>query len=257
MEIYALIIGCVAIIMSLYCIMFMVPLKRFWERIDTIGGGLKGVETYVDGIGEDVRRKLTDAGKTAAAQIEQARQENQQSVDEAVAQITHARSELQTVRNELKALESNLSQAQGGSDKVERGIEALNKRLRQMRRDFDSQEARLRDAARKQIADSFKTIESTVLSALDALHDEMLTAGPATTSTSSDRGSGGAWRGRSGGGGAARSGGTIIRPLFGEPPAESGGKSDSEEPTSAVPEDTNSELEPNADEKTDSGPPEE
>jgi chromosome segregation ATPase len=228
MAIYVLILSVAAVLMSLYCIIFMVPLKRFWERIDTIGGGLKGVEIYVDSIDEDLRRKLTAAGKTAAEQIEQARRENQQSVDEAVEQIAHAREELEAVHGELKALEGNLSHAQGGSDKVERGIEAMNKRLRQMRRDFDSQEARLRDAARKQIAESGKTIESTVLSALDALHDEMLTAGPATTSGTSSRGSGSTWHGRSGGG-APRGGGTIIRPLFGEPPAEDGSEPDTEE----------------------------
>ena len=246
-NIFVIGISCIAIILAVRCTLFSVPLKRFLERIDTIGGGIKGVETYVDSIDEDLRRKLTAADKTAAAQIEQARQENQQSVDQAVAQITHAREELDAVRNEMKALESNLSQAQGGSDKVGRDIEAMNKRLRQMSRDFDSQEARLRDAARKQIAEAGKTIESTVLSALDALHDEMLMAGPATTTAPPNRSSGGAWRGRSGGGPAARGGGTIIRPLFGEPSAESGTESDAAEPPPASSEDTDGESGDSAD----------
>ena len=52
--------SCLSLVIALYCLLFMVPVKRFWERIRTLGGGLKGIEAHVDGVRSKVSRRLEE-----------------------------------------------------------------------------------------------------------------------------------------------------------------------------------------------------
>jgi hypothetical protein len=58
--------------------------------------------------------------------------------------------------------------------KVAQTAESLTRELQQLRGDFDALDVELRESVRQLVADSFSTVESTVLSALDAVQEEIL-----------------------------------------------------------------------------------
>ena len=49
-----------SLIIALYCLLFMVPLKSFVERINSLGGGMKGIRAYIEGVKSETERQIAD-----------------------------------------------------------------------------------------------------------------------------------------------------------------------------------------------------
>jgi hypothetical protein len=130
-----------ALIVSFYCLLFMVREKNFWARIHSLGGGLRGIEAHVAGVKEELSGRLEALQKATSEATEALRQE---------------------------------AQAIAGNSRLNQTVETLSNQLQQLRGDLDGLGVELRESVRQQVADSFLSVESTILAALDAVQEEML-----------------------------------------------------------------------------------
>jgi ABC-type transporter Mla subunit MlaD len=165
---------CAALIIALYCLFFMVREKRFLERIRSLGGGLKGIESHVNLVRDEISRKLTELESSTQQQVVQTRQTVQDALDRLTRESGDARGELERIRKDLQALRAQLRDTAAESVKVAQGVASVAKQLEQLRSDFDVLDVELRESVRQQVASSFTAVESTVLSALEAIQGEIV-----------------------------------------------------------------------------------
>ena len=170
-----------SLILSLYCLFFMVPLKRFWERVRSLGGGMKGIEAHVNGVLDQLGRRLNEVESSAAQQIQESREAAEAPLERLAKDSRGMQRELEVMRKELQSLQAQLREASADNRKVARNTESLTQELRQLRNDFDALDVELRESVRRLVADSFTSVESTVLSALDAIQDEIIHPTPGRT----------------------------------------------------------------------------
>ena len=173
-QIVLICFSCGALVIALYCFLFMVPVKRFWERIDSLGGGMKGIEAYVDGVHDDMRHKLSMISESVQERLTRAEESSQAAVERVATETQAARRDFERLRRDLQSLQADLRAAAADGGRMARNIESLNQRIEELRGDFDALDANLQKAVRECVTESFSTVESTVLSALDAIQEEML-----------------------------------------------------------------------------------
>ncbi len=163
-----------SLIVALYCLFFMVPVKRFWERIHSLGGGMKGIESHVDGVRDEVGGRLARLEEGMQHQISESREAAEGALDKFARDNRGLHRELEGLRKDLQSLQAELRDSSADIMKVARSTDSLTRRLEQLRSDFDTLDPELRSSMRQLVADSFSTVESTVLSALEAVQEEML-----------------------------------------------------------------------------------
>ena len=181
-----LIFSVAALLISCYCLFFMLPEKSFWDRIHSLGGGLKGIETHVEGVKAELSGRLDVLEKQAGERAEAVRQDAQSSTEKLAKADREAARELDRLRRELQSLQVELREALAGNSRLTQSVESLTNQVQQVRGDVDGLGVELRESVRQQVADSFTSVESTILSALDAVQEEMLygVSQPPETSTS-------------------------------------------------------------------------
>lgn len=157
----------IALIVALYCLFFMVPVKRFYQRIRSLGGGLKGTETLINGVRDSVTKRLDEIEGNAREQLDARCEELRKSLDG----LTEQTSALQ---RQTESLRKDAGQAGGERRKLSKQVQSVNGRLQQLRSEVDALEVELRQTVRQEVADSFSTVESTVLAALEAVQEEIL-----------------------------------------------------------------------------------
>jgi Sec-independent protein translocase protein TatA len=173
----AIVLICVSfgsLIIALYCLFFMVPVKRFYERIRSLGGGMEGVRSYISGIRDEVQEQIRKLEETTSEEVGR----SQQKAETAVHELTESRRELagrmSGLREEVESLQARLERGEAELRKLSQSAETMGKRLQQMQDDFDALDVELRESVRQLVADSLSTLESTVLSALEAVQEEIL-----------------------------------------------------------------------------------
>ena len=176
---------CASLIVSLYCLIFMVPVKRFWERIESLGGGMKGIESHVDGVADEFSRKTEDVERKAEQLVEEnvgalqkAMRERtitlQSRIREASLHAQEAAKELPEIRQSLESLRNALQEQSTHNSQFSKSVDSLAERLEQMQRDFGSLDVELRESVRQLVSDSHQRVEGTVLSALDAIQNQII-----------------------------------------------------------------------------------
>jgi len=192
-EVVLIVVAVAAFVMSLYSLLFMVPFKRFRrfiERIDSLGGGMKGIETHVDGVHGEIKARLAELEEGTRKQVAESRQGATAAVDKLLREHREVQRELERLRRDVQSLQAELRASGADTMKAGQSCEALTKQLQQLRNDFDALDVELRESVRQLVADSLSTVESTVLSALDAVQEEILygSSGPAGPGKPTPRG---------------------------------------------------------------------
>lgn len=168
------VLSCSSLIIALYCLIFMVPVKRFWQRIRRLGGGLKGIEAHLNGVRSSIGQRLEEVEKNTQEQLEESRREFQKSMDRLSRANRETRRELRELRQTVESLQADLQKTSTDSRKALRCSESLGTRLQQTQEDFKALDAELRQAVRRHVSDSFSSVESTVLATLEAIQQEIL-----------------------------------------------------------------------------------
>jgi Sec-independent protein translocase protein TatA len=173
-AVIVVVFSCLALIIALYCLFFMVPVKRFWERVRTLGGGIKGIEAHVNGVHDSINQQVEELRKETEERADSHREEVDQKLEELGRDDRKTRREVEALKGELKSAQEELHSTAEQLRKAVRNMEALSKRVQQLRTDFDTLDVEVRESVRQQVANSFSTVESTVLSALEAVQEEIL-----------------------------------------------------------------------------------
>ena len=124
----------------------------------------------------------------AAQALAEIRQELQKALERSARDGRQAQRELESLRKDLLALQAELRGCAGDARKLGQAVDILSETAQQLRGDFEALEAETRRAVRQQVAASFTSVESTVLSALESLQEEVLyvtsgSAGPSDAIT--------------------------------------------------------------------------
>ncbi len=161
------IFSCLSLIIALYCLFFMVPVKRFYERIRSLGGGLKGTEALINGVRDSVAKRLEEIEHNAQEQLDAHCAALREALDELAEQTS-------ALQQEAEALRKEAGQAASDRRRLSQRLESLTGRLQQLRSEVDAMEVELRQTVRQEVTDSFSTVESTVLAALESVQEEIL-----------------------------------------------------------------------------------
>ncbi|MCD6416995.1 MAG: hypothetical protein J7M08_09920 [Planctomycetes bacterium] len=166
--------SCLSLIVALYCLIFMVPVKRFLERIRSLGGGLEGVQTHVRGVRDDIIRRLQAVEGRTEEQLAAGAEDLEKRLRKLHKQGDAAKRRLDTAAKDLESIRDELGATADGARQALQRVETLSSRLEQMRTEFEALEVELREAIRREVTDSFSTVESRALAALDAIQEQIL-----------------------------------------------------------------------------------
>ncbi|NLW50919.1 MAG: hypothetical protein GXY85_08785 [Candidatus Brocadiaceae bacterium] len=160
--------------MATYCLIFMAPLERFRERVNALGGGLKGVESHFSGVAGELQGRVDELEERTSGEMIEAREAWKTAAEAQAAELRQARRNVEALRRDLQSLEEKLEAVAADARKGAQTAEALAKHVGEFRGDFSTLERELREAVRQLVADSLTTVESTVLAALEAVQEEIL-----------------------------------------------------------------------------------
>lgn len=173
-AIFLIVLSFGSLVIALYCLLFMVPLKKFVQRIESLGGGMEGIKSHLSGIEAYFEKELQ--------RMESRREER---IDH-LKTVTEERFE--TVEHKMQDMEKAMERHQNTGNAVGDAMESMQqelqetmstcanmeRRLREMRRDMSVQGEETEGKLQKQVRESFYELEATMLSTLEVLRDELL-----------------------------------------------------------------------------------
>jgi len=169
-----ILLSCASLIIALYCLFFMVPIKRFWERIESLGGGMKGIETHVEGVRRETQGRIRDLEKEAKTSLEDQGRRLHGRIKTIASETQQTRDALAGLSEETATMRSDVSRQHEELEQLRKALDSLSRTLEQVHGDFNNLSAELAESVRRQASESYQEIESIVLAALDAIQNEIL-----------------------------------------------------------------------------------
>jgi len=177
-----------SLIIGLYCLLFMVPLKSFVERINSLGGGMKGIRSHVEGVRSETEERIAAVQEHAEGELKESHAELRGAVDSAAQRAGQAQAGLQRLERAAQNLQAGLRDNASDARSLSAGLATMRKELEELRSDFEALQAELRGSVGQMVSESYQQLEGTVLSALEALKDGMLRAATVPHSPSAGHG---------------------------------------------------------------------
>ena len=165
-----------SLIIALYCLFFMVPLKSFVRRINSLGGGVRGIRAHVNGVRSETEKRISVMEEVLRNELGKLRADLQGALDAAADSASRAHSGLQGLERTVQHFQAQLREHSSDGRKLSEGLAHMRKELSDLRNDLDVVEVELRGSVSQLASDSYKQLEATVLGALEVLQDEMLRA---------------------------------------------------------------------------------
>ncbi len=173
-EVVLIILCCLSTLAAGYCLIYLFPLKGWWRRVNSLGGGLKGIEAHVNGVRDEIESRISQLEESARTESEDTKQAIEKSLERVARDGREARRELERIRKDLQSLQAELRGTAADARRMSEGVGGLTHELEQLRSDSATLDAELRASVRRLVADSYNSVESTVLSALEAVQEEIL-----------------------------------------------------------------------------------
>lgn len=165
-----------SLVVGLYCLLFMVPLKSFMEQVNSLGGGMRGVRAHVDGVRQEVESRIDSLEESLREELRRQRQDLRSSISSTADTARAAREKLRAIDGSLHDMQAKLRENGSDVSSLAREMEVLRNRHAGLSSDFEVLESELEGAVQRSVNNSYQRLESTVLGALEALQDEMLRA---------------------------------------------------------------------------------
>ncbi len=163
-----------SLVIALYCLLFMVPLKKFVQRIESLGGGMEGIKNHLSGVEAHFDGELRRIESSQADRIDHISAEAARRVETVEQEVREAMNAASRLGNMCHTLEESLKEMQEqlklGADRSA-GIEG---RLRELRRDMSVQAEETEGKLQNEVKESFYELEATILATLEVLRDELL-----------------------------------------------------------------------------------
>lgn len=161
---------------ALYCLLFMVPLKKFVQRIESLGGGMDGIKRHLDGVEAYFEKELQQIRSSGAGAIDEVRTENKQRLVDVEKKMHDVADAVARLRSGREELEKSIHTANKGLAESKAGWEEIEARLRELQHDISVMAEETEGKLQRQVKESFYELEATVLATLEVLRDELLPA---------------------------------------------------------------------------------
>ncbi|MBS3762804.1 MAG: hypothetical protein KGZ25_05810 [Planctomycetes bacterium] len=226
-----------SLIIALYCLFFMVPLKSFAKRINSLGGGMRGIRKHLEGINQEIDGRIEQMRDDFEERLRDQREEWDESLTLLSKTAKNAEAGLKKLDGTTQSLQAEIRESSSDARKVARNLDDLKKQLLELQNDFQVLEDELEGSVRQMVNDSFHRLESTILSALESVQDEMLRGSSHFRGTSMNsgkkhsHGSSGHYESKKGRKTKPEENKIIsAEPLFGEDVEEESNEEEAEEP---------------------------
>ncbi len=163
-----------SLIIALYCLLFMVPLKKFVQRIESLGGGMEGIKSHLSGIEAYFEKELQRMESSRAERIDHLKTVTEERFEAVERKMQDMEKTLQRQENTGNALGESMESMQQELQETMSTCANMERRLREMRRDMSVQGEETEGKLQKQVRESFYELEATMLSTLEVLRDELL-----------------------------------------------------------------------------------
>ncbi len=159
---------------ALYCLLFMVPLKKFVKHIESLGGGMEGLKKHLSGIETYFGKELERIESRLGESIDSAKIENEQQLEILGQQAEKTADTLKRFENARDALEKSVENLHADFESNKKTHESFQNQLRELQRDMSVLAEETEGKLQREVRESFYELEATVLATLEVLRDEML-----------------------------------------------------------------------------------
>jgi outer membrane murein-binding lipoprotein Lpp len=157
-----------------WCLLFMAPLEKFRKHVNSLGGGMKGIEEHLAEVSTEIHGRLAGLEESSRQKIGETRENVEASLSKLAEDASQFRADLEALGREVAQLRTEHEAAATNGARAIQSLDAVTKQLARLRSDFESLDVELRESVRQLVGESFSTVESTVLSALDAVQEEIV-----------------------------------------------------------------------------------
>lgn len=173
-AIFLILLCFTSLIIALYCLFFMVPLKSFMNRINSLGGGMEGMRAHLQG----VRNKIEKQISALEDDITRKREDDREAFTAGITNLRQAAAKLEQKLQEneeaINSLQSNIKDSTAQNRKFARELKAVREDLNELQNDFAVFKDELNGSLRRMVSNSYMELEATVLSSLEAIQEEIL-----------------------------------------------------------------------------------
>ena len=166
---------CASLIVALYCLCFMVPIRRFWARIGSLGGGMDGMKSHLEGVENEAARKMVDMEERVRQMIEESRNGLEERITKLGVLLQQVSQGLGSLEGKVESLASTLRDDSSNILDLKKDLSSAGGDIGQLRSDLEALDVKLTQSVQLLVSGSFQQIEGTILSALGAIQNEMLT----------------------------------------------------------------------------------
>jgi len=163
-----------SLLIALYCLLFMVPLKSFVQRVNSLGGGMRGIRVYVDEVAGKTDARIAELQGLLQREVARLRTELTEGLRRVSDGLEQARARAGELERRLEGLRSELAMQGAGAERLRTDLEGLRSRLGELGTDLEVLGSELNGSVRALVEESYQGLEGTVLGALEAVQDQML-----------------------------------------------------------------------------------
>ena len=175
-AIFLILLSFGSLIIALYCLFFMVPLKKFVRRIESLGGGVEGLKNHLSGVETYVEKELQRIESLQADQLDSVKTDSEERLHVLREQVEQAQESLNRLKNTCDTLEVTAEDQQKKLADITGNNENIERRLKELQRDMNVVTEEAHGKVQKEVSKAFQELEATVLSTLEVLRDELLVA---------------------------------------------------------------------------------
>ncbi len=159
---------------SLYCIFFMVPLRSFMKHVNSLGGGMEGIRSHVEGVREEIDTRLNELEEDLHTALAEHKEGVSNSVADAERIASGNKEQLESLADTVQELKQTLANTRDDLQELDDQLTTLRTRHASLNSNVQGLEGEIEGAVQKTVRDAYANLEGSILGALEALQDEML-----------------------------------------------------------------------------------
>ena len=163
-----------SLVIALYCLLFMVPLKSFVQRINSLGGGMQGMRAHVDGVRSETDERIAAVEGLVHENVNALRAEMEGAVGSATEAARQVRMAVQRLDRAVQHLQGEAANYCSASREAAVDLDGLRRQLGELQHDFEVLQGELSGSIRRMVSESYGTLEGTFVGALEAVSSQML-----------------------------------------------------------------------------------
>lgn len=173
-AVFLIILSFGSLVIALYCLLFMVPLKKFVHRIESLGGGMEGIKKHLNGVEDYFKKELDRIHTSHEESLDEVKRNADKRIKEAEQRSEEVIESLQRVESQTEDFSRSLDEFKSGLEAGCRKTEKLETIIEELKRDMAVLGEETEGKLQKRVRESYYELEANVLATLEVLRDELL-----------------------------------------------------------------------------------